>query len=171
MSYKGMLLSALLVPVVATSYCKDSVDSRIQQLKEARFQKELELSELGAKIAEKQNLLEEMYEDANAHISVILSNLKLEEQASDQYISEINASSERFEELFSNKESIKGLLLKELIIEEEPFPGDFEVFKFWKLRGKFEHNLLETYIEKYEVCLQELIEINRELDKPQEGVL
>jgi hypothetical protein len=59
MTYKGMLLSALLVPVAVTCYGKESVDSRIQQLKEARFQKELELSELGAKIYDKYELLED----------------------------------------------------------------------------------------------------------------
>jgi len=66
MTYKGMLLSALLVPVAVTSYGKESVDSRIQQLKEARYQKEFELSELDAKIAEKKKLLTAIFDDGMA---------------------------------------------------------------------------------------------------------
>ena len=55
MTYKGMLLSALLTPYAIIG--DNSVDIRIEQLEEKYFQKELELSRLGDMIAEKDKFL------------------------------------------------------------------------------------------------------------------
>jgi uncharacterized protein YhaN len=174
MTYKGMFLSALLVPVAITSYAKNTVDSKvsveaqIEQLKEKRYQKQLELSELGIKIAEKQELLEDMYDDACSAWTKMLDSLELEDQEREDFIQEKRSSSEEFKKLLKYslevKKDVNGLLVGEILDEEKPFPSDFNFSKFWVLRGRFEYDLLVTFIERYEACLQELIEIDSEME-------
>jgi hypothetical protein len=167
MTYKGMFLGALLVPIAVTSYGKNTDDTKIQQLKERCSQKKLELSELGAKIAEKQALLESLFNEACNAYSEKISDLNLKGPDLEKHTQETNEACKKiltiFESKVKSKENIKGFLLHELIDEEKDSPGDFDPIKFWFLRGYFEHEFLEALIGRYEDCLKELIEIECEI--------
>lgn len=168
MTYKGMLLSALLVPVAVTSYGKESVDPRIKQLKEARYQKELELSELGTKIAEKEELLHLMWEKMDEAIAELAEKKNLKKQEFEVFIKEINDRKRAFEKYiegaFESKEDIRQQLVVELYDPENKQFEYFDRVKFYVVREKLESDLLKTLINSYVERLQELIKIDCEID-------
>ena len=162
---KKSLLISLTMPFFMCA--NNGVDDRIKELNDLRFQKELELSELGAKIAEKQKLIEEMYHDECSLFTEKVESSKLEGQDLENFIQAWHTASKEFESLLNQaintKKVVKGFLLRELISGEKFCPNDFNASKFWILRGTCEHDLLEMLIMRYEVGLQELIEIDKEI--------
>lgn len=168
MTYKGMFLSALLVPVAVTSYGKTDVEQKIQQLREKRYQKELELSELGAKISEKQDLLASMWSKTNDFVLEMAEKKKLSEQEVEAFLKEINDSADSFEtyieHVLAAREDVKQKFVKTLLKTENRSLEDFEAAKFYVIRNILEHNLLKVLLESFEASLQEMIEIDRELD-------
>ena len=166
MTYKGMLLSALLVPVAVTSYGKESVDSRIQQLKEVRFQKETELSELGLQIDAKQGVIGDLFA---SEVYCIKKHYKSRDLSSHEK-DELRQQVEKLNELFSD--FTYGLISEEQVREffkllansQEIYEG-FERLKYLGIRNNIEQKLLKVLTKRYEECLQELIAIGQELEK------
>ena len=173
MTYKGMLLSALLVPVAVTCYGQDSVDSRIQQLKDARYQKELELSELGAKIAEKYEFLEEMLDDARHFFQRYVKEAGLDtDKATECGLEEAKERKELLSRLRKaiKEGSVKGFLDNELF-DDRDIDENIEFVRLYYVRYFFERKLIVELVEHCDDCMQELIEIDCELDVLQEEVL
>ena len=173
MTYKGMLLSALLVPVAVTSYGQESVDPRIQQLKEARFQKELELSELDAKIVEKKELLTAIFDDTVAMFVERYKPSETSKMTDEERVElggKIVAEYKEFRNCLKQaieEGNIKDFMVKELFDEDTPWNfTEFEAMKFLIVRDFFETNLLKTLVGFYANCFQEIIEIDCELNKP-----
>jgi hypothetical protein len=169
MAYKGIILGVTLLTPIATATCLGAaaVEQKIQQLKEQRYQKELELSDLGEKIAEKQALLKALYIEACTAYNENISDLNLKDQELEKHTNETNEAGNKilttFESKVRAKELIKGFLLHELIDNEKDIPGDFNAINFWFLRAQLEHDLLEDLIGHYEDCLKELFEIKSEI--------
>jgi hypothetical protein len=170
MTYKGMLLSSLLIPIAFTCFGKDNVEKKIQQLKEKRYQKELELSVLGAKIAEKQELLEDMYDEAERFFEKYLRQEKLENNKVEDFSRADDAANEdlecRIKKAFIEGK-FEGLLIKEFFNDKDDLDEDLEAERFYIVRHFFERGLLKTLFERYERCVQELIEIQREIESLQ----
>jgi hypothetical protein len=162
---KKLILFSLLVTSVITNY---AADQKVQQLKEARFQKELELSDLGAKIAEKEDLLRSIYLKADEFVAELIQEKKMEGQEKEAFLKELNAFYDNFGEIIDKKlatrTDVKQWLVQELLKGKNRSFEDFETLKLHVIRNILERNLLKTLLEHYEACLQELIEIDRELD-------
>lgn len=177
MTYKGILLSTLLMPYAIIA--DNSVDIRIEQLEEKSFQKELELSRLGDVITEKCKFLSSFVSDSKDLFKSLLSEEvnKLEkkngktvskEEVEGQLSNELNDATRDFFCTFVNaaegNKSIKGELVKLFQLDETDIAGDLGLLKFRLIRYMFERGLLVDLVQKYENCLQELIEINIKLE-------
>ncbi len=169
MNYKNIMLAAFLLPVTITSYGQ-SVETRIQKLKEAQFQKELELSEIGEMIDKKCDLLTSYKSNAfyywkhlqEKKINELQEKNKLSKEDCEKAIAGLEIL---FEECLKNigtafdaAKDIKRLIQNELFDT-----NGFENLRLALLRVVFEQHLIEKLIVKYEACIQELIIINKEL--------
>lgn len=181
MTYKGMLLSTLLVPFAIVG--NDAADLRIQQLEEKFFQKELELSNLGKMIAERDKLLSSFSLIAHEHISVMLSREvkkaesknggnPLPEEEENKLKKELLGSADDF--LFSffatceKQQDISELLTKGLFQENEILNiSEFESLKFHFIQCTFERRVIFDLVKKYEDCIRELLAINAEIENLQ----
>jgi hypothetical protein len=170
MTSNTMLLIALLVPATFT-HCVESIDMQIRELKEAQFQKELALSDLGKIISEKDELFQSMWQAAN-NFSLKLINekkksLNLNEQEVKEFTEELNTSLANFGEALNEaiifKKNVKQFFVKELLDERSRESKALETLKFHIIRNSLEFQLLRTLIERYEEGHQELIEINSKL--------
>jgi len=171
MMHKIILLSALLLPVA--SYGK-STQARIKELKEVRFQKELELSEIGEKIADKDYLVTSIKKDYSNLLLELMKSKKQEcfekkgsKEPSNEEAETIRKSVTDPIELFLNnllsaikeQKKINKVLVKELFDES----GTFITIRFLLMRIMIETNLLESLVGKCEECGQMLIDIDQEL--------
>jgi hypothetical protein len=168
MTYKGMLLSTLLISVVSTCFGENNVEQQIQQLKEKRYQKELELSGLGGKISEKEELLRALWQKANEFVNDLMQEKKLTGEESEDFLKNVNREIATFEEyiglVIKAKKDSKKNLIEELVKGDDKRIDDFDTLKFYSIRSHIEWDLLKIFIEEYEVCLRELIKINYELE-------
>lgn len=174
MTYKSILLSALLLPIA--SYGRNT-EVRIKELKEAQFQKGLELSNLGKMIAERDELirtgrkdLENIFPEFKKYRALALekNNKKLTEKEIAKVGENIQISLGKFVEQFDTaikeKASMKQFLTQELFDQENPTSTmAFESLRFIVIRTIFERMLLEILVGKHATCAEELIKINQEL--------
>jgi hypothetical protein len=170
MTHKTMFFIALLVSATST-YCVESIAMQIQELKDYRFKKELELSDLGKMISEKDELFQSMWQAAN-NFSLKLINekkksLNLNEQEVKEFTQALNTSLANFGEALNEaiiiKKNVKQFFVKELLDERNRESKGLETLKFHIIRNSLEFQLLRTLIERYEEGHQELIEINSKL--------
>lgn len=172
-----MLLSFILLPVTITSYGND-VEARIKELEQKYFEKELEISDLGKMIAERDEILR----CARQNIGILWDTIKrqkadaiarkhgkdLSEEEFEQVGIIMQASLNEFVKQFvvalgANQE-IKGMLTKGLYDQENiDSATSFESARFILTRAILEHMLLEKLVAKYEACVEELIKFSREL--------
>jgi len=119
-------------------------------------------------VTERQRRLRELYEELISVIAKKLESLKREGKKIEPFVQALDASDAEFSQLFINrfevKKNVEGLLLNELFDRKKELPDNFNISKFWILRALFENRLLKKLVLKYEACLQELIEIDRELE-------
>jgi hypothetical protein len=181
MTYKGIILSVLLAPF--TIIGNNNVDIRIQELEEKFFQKELELSDLGKMIAEKDELLSSFDSDCQNYLRFFINKKikQLEEKNDGKSLSEeeekqlanelrkmVNEFLYTFCDACRNKKDIKDMLLEGLFYQDESTGiKEFESFKFYLIRSTFEREITIRLIKKYEHCIQELIVIKAELENLQ----
>lgn len=177
MTYKSIILTILLVPCSIRS--DDITDARIQQLEEKLFQKELELSRLGATIAEKDNFFSSLESEVQRIFSSLLekkvnqtekkSGKSLSQEEEKKLSAELSNETITFACTFCanyrNQENIHSFLLNGLIREEENADMEFESLKFYIIRCTFERELLKHFIVRYEKCLHELRDIQNEIIK------
>ena len=158
MTYKGMILSALLVPF--TIIGNDASDTRIQQLKNDLHAKELELSELSQMVEEKQAWIDSITERQHAFYAMVSNIIGKEEK--DALKKELNDFQEQVDKLDFSKGDILNFL-KSYALNNIKGSMEFERMKSWCIRYNAEYHLLNNLIKRYEQCLQEFIALEIEL--------
>lgn len=166
MIHKITLLTSLLIPATFITYGQN-IDAQIRELKNSRFEKQLELSDLGKRIAEKDELLHSIALGARNFFTELIKKKELNEQEAKEFGRALNTSLENFEKALDEaiivKKNVKQFFVKELLKENNKKVEDFETFKFAIIRITLERNLMKTFVEQYEDCQQELIEIDQKL--------
>ena len=162
MPYKNIFLVILLIPF---SLLGNDTDAQIKELKEARFKKEIELSELGKTIAEKQAYIESMYQEGVNFVHAKANEKNLNEQEMKEFAQKTDEELNSFVGTFNGAKDVKGFLVKELFkkMESEQIKESFEAAKFYLLLINNEYRILKTLIQKYEILEQERREINQKL--------
>jgi hypothetical protein len=174
MTYKNIFLSILLVPLTAMG--SSTTDTQIQQLKKKFLQKELELSDLGAMIEEKNELLLSFKTDVQYLLGTLRDKkvLQIEEKTGKLLSQEektklwVELRSDAIDFVYTfcadyeNQKSITDVLVKGLIHENSD-DVEFESLSFYLIRCAFERPLLIHLIAEYENCLQELRAIENEI--------
>lgn len=152
--YKNIALIALLLPVA--SYSKSN-EVRIKELKEAQFQKELEISNVSEMIDKKGEFFSNYKSSALDCLTTIQEkneSSKSEDEMEnllDQFIKNIGVE-------FDGSKDIKQMFKNGLDSK-----GNNESLRVALLRVMLEQRLIQKLIIKYEECAQELIMINQEL--------
>jgi hypothetical protein len=178
MMYKKLIAFLLLVPVF--SYGNSiATEQRIQELKKVKFEKQLEISNLGKTIAEKTELIVSFKDDTEYLLELLLkqkiltlkkaqSNASITDEQQAQILlklqKEANEFVSTFYQAYEDKKNIKGMLTNACAAPESQKPQEsFAPLKFYLVRWAFEHDLFESLIQKYESLIQDLIEIEKEL--------
>lgn len=180
MTCKSMLLGILLVPFAVV--CSDAKDKRIQQLEEELFQKKLELSNLGKMIEERDDYLASFGIDSKAIAKLMEKEVQkwkeenpgklFTEEARNQIKALIIHPAYDFSVAFfsacNNGVNIKGMLADGLFrYNESGDAKEFESLKFYFIRCSIEQELLAALVERYEKCIQDLLDISLEIENLQ----
>ena len=183
MDYKSIFLSILLVPIAAV--CNDARDKCIQQLEEQLFQKELELSNLGKMIEERDDYLASFGIDSKAIAKLMEKEVQkwkeknpgkpFTEEARDQIKALIIHPAYEFSVAFfaacNNGVDIKDMLTGGLFrYNESDDAKEFESLKFYFIRCSIEQELLAALVKQYEKCIQDLLDISVEIESLQNNV-
>lgn len=144
-------------------------ETQIKELKEARYNKELELSELGNKIAEKDKQIQSFRDDAMEFIAKKIKAKKLSKEEAIQEGQDIDDAMNNFYNYFlsisNDTKMLIGFFLRELFKTNQQNEFDqFEMLRFYVIRMINEINLLKSLVEKYEETQQELAQINNILN-------
>jgi hypothetical protein len=172
MNYKSVFLGMLIVPFATMG---NNIITYKQELEERFLQKQLELSNLGAMIAEKDRLFASLEaESVNVFRSLVDKRAKLLEEKNggalseterEQLSSELRKEAIGFAKTFwvdyNDQKKIEGVLVGGLIAEI----NSFESFKFYLIHWMFEWQFLRGLIAKYERCLEELRVMQNEATK------
>jgi hypothetical protein len=168
----------LLVPL--TSICDDAaLLARYIALEEAYFQKNLELSKLGKKIAKTDKLLSSYQSELNSQLCFLVDKKIKEytEQNSNNVVSKeeiariasaIECEMHDFISMvclsFEDNKDIEGVLSQELLQQDNNGKIEgFESLKFFALRITFERSLIKLLIKKYEGYLKEMADLYTEM--------
>lgn len=180
---KNMLLSVLLIP--ATIIGKDTIDVRMQKLEEKLSQKELELSNLGKMIAEKDEFFSSFNMESQRLLRLLIDKRvkQLEEQKSGKSLSQeeknkvaIEMQNKANEFLYKFFDALKGDkaidgMLSEGLFQKNEIAGeagaDFESLRFYLIRHTFEQMITMHLVKKYEDCIKEYRDLLRELSNLQ----
>jgi hypothetical protein len=148
MTYKGMLLSALLVPI-STIYSIQDLDLHLQNLNDRQLAKLQELSDLSVKIAEKQALIESWDEQMRTLAGE-------SEESYKELDASLDSFSSNFERAFCEDKDVKTLLTGNFSVANK---YEFDFIKVFLVRRYFERVLIVNLVARYEKCLQELVEM------------
>lgn len=174
MIYKNIFLSLLLVPLTAMG---STTNTRTQQIEKRLLQKELELSNLGALIAEKDKTLASFeLEIQDLFTMLVDKKAKQLEDGSGKPLSEeeratlakkLQTAAIEFVSDFcadyKNQKNMSGILANGLIqVDSNGDFLEFESLRFYLIRCAFERPLLRHLIAEYEHCLEELRAIENE---------
>lgn len=178
MIYKSMLLSVLLVPF--TMICDDTIrHERIAKLEEKFFQKELQLSQLGEMISQRDKFLSSFSEEVGSLIREIVcrqieeleknSGNELSQAETDKITAEARSYADDFLYAFfvacENNENIDGMLVSGLLKQgEASIMNEFESLRFYLIRSTFERSLRVKLVKKYEDCIKEMLVIKAEIE-------
>jgi len=182
MTIKRTLLGVFLSALALTTYGKNT-EADIKKLRSDLFQKELELSELGKKITEQEEIVssygpklmavyEQAFERKKSNLHKEEANQTLTAEERTEICDSINKSFDEFLEKLtklsdpSNKERF---LVKEFFNKEEAdICNSFDSAKFHILKIAFEFAILENLVEQYEDCLRDFGTIYDQLDALEE---
>ena len=170
MNYKTIFLTMLFVPIAAMG--RNTVDTRIQRMEENIFQKQLELSKLGALITEKDKLLYSFKSESHDVFRLIIDkrmralrqkndgNALPQEEEARLYKSkrELDIFYTNALMTYKNTKSIEGILVNGLFEEDE-----FQSLKFYAIRYTIEQAILKSLVKKYEIHIQQLIALELNL--------
>lgn len=165
--YKNMFFM-FLVTTFVVSCSQNSIDPKIKELKDVCLQKAQNLSDLGAKITEKQDIIEDIVFNMKSYLPELVSTLNLDGQEKEDFIKKYINLLENFgrdlDFVLTAKKAVKGFLVKELFNEKAALPIKFDKAKFYAVRLVVEYMLLKNLVEVYEEGLQELINIDQDID-------
>jgi len=165
MNYKKIALLAFLLPVASYS---QTIEEQIQELQEVQFQKELELSDIGKMISERDAFLR----NGQSYIQDLLGEYKNKkkseagnENLSDQEIIAAydKASDELiycFDDAYKNNGNIEQLLIDAFITKDKK---EFASLRFFCSRCSIERSLIEKLVARYAKCFQEVIELDQKI--------
>lgn len=157
MTFKSIFLCALLVPF----FTFGNNEQRIQELNNELSSKMLIISDLGKKIAEKEELIESMtYKVSNDWQEILLL---LNEEEKQEFNEEINVFLKRTNQVLKREINIKNFLIQELFENQKNNFGLGRI-KSAQIRILIERNIWKNLFELYEQILSELIEIDHQLD-------
>jgi hypothetical protein len=151
---------------------QEQVDQKIQQLKDAWYQKIYELAELGEKIVEKNKLLIILQNDIEKSTLDVIENYDEKDRTT---VIETFPVLTRFfyNKLFQairNNVDVKGFLIQEFLENKGDFfknkkdlPGFLDSIKLDLVQIIIEGNVLKKFLYDYENCLQKIAEIDHEL--------
>lgn len=174
MTYKNIFLSILVISLTAAS--NSAADTHMQQLKKQLLQKELELSNLGSLIAEKDKLLSSFASEIQRLFLILIDQRTkqleeskgqpLSEEEKHTFSKELRDAAVGFVGAFctdyNNQINIEGMLIKGLIREDNE-NMEFESLRFFLLRCAFERPILKYLVVEYENCLQEIRVLENEI--------
>lgn len=157
MTFKNMLYCTLLVPL----FTFGNTEQRVQELNNELSSKMLIISDIGKKIAEKEELIESMtYKVSNDWQEILLS---LNEEEKQEFNEEINAFLKRTNQVLSREINVKNFLIQELF-ENQKKNFALGRIKSAQIRILIERNIWKNLFVSYEQILSELIEIDHQLD-------
>ena len=173
MDRQYILFTAFIFSTGLTVYGQANIDQKVQQLKDAWYQKAQELSELGTKIIEKNKLLEDLKGDiqefwqkiASKYSQYDMNNLK------ETYKTIMESFCHNLSVTAHEKNNIQGFIIKELFAHKGDSLTDqeavsylsFDKVKFYVLHMTLYASLLKKLVADYEECLQKMLEIENEL--------
>lgn len=160
---KNLLLTVFLMPFALFA------DGTETQLKELKLKKEMELSDLGNKIAEKFEYTESIRQKAISYLNYEIDKKGLSEHEIKEFGKKIDADLIVFRTTLTNVKTVNGFLGKELfcIEKNEPIEQTFESVRFSLIRVINEYRILKTFVEQYEILEQEHREIEQKLIESQ----
>lgn len=164
-----MLLGALLAPFVIIG--NNKVDTRLKQLEAKILQKELELSNIGKMIAEKDELFSSFDSNSQKLLKLLIDKRvrQLEEKNGGKSLSNeeknkvaaearnnANEFLYTFFDAFKDDKDIDGMLKKGIFKNnEDTGSADFESLKFYLIRHTFEQMITLHLVKQYEDCIKE----------------
>lgn len=163
--YKSLALAALLVPFSGYSAEKDV---RINELKEAQYQKALELKELAKELrtAGYESYISDEFDYVHRKIVSILSKMTVNKRKTEEEI--INSLEEENGGLYDRLTAslIHGSdfninITQSLVLES----GDFDALKTIYIESAVQEFYLRLLAEKFKKCLGEMLHINQEIKK------
>jgi hypothetical protein len=161
MFIKKIILHVCLLSVIGANCAQN--EAQIKELKERRFKLELELSDLGKMITEKDELLQSIHPSMIDLIVKKIRDNNIDKDQVRELVEKNDAENLKFitalEEVFLSKKNIQQFLLKELFDEEAPFKS----LKFYLIRFVLERDLLKMLVERYGDLQQNLFEIDQKL--------
>lgn len=174
------LLFTLIASTAFTSYGQDSVEQKVQRLKDTWYQKINELAELGKKIAEKNEFIILIQKNIRTLIEENIENYNEDEsnKFSKTYKVMVKNFYKRFFQAIRYNVNIKGLLIQELHENKDEFfvnyssnsktnedscCGAIDRIKLALMQIIIEGNILKKYIDDYEECLQKIADIEQDL--------
>ncbi|MDR3551003.1 MAG: hypothetical protein P4L31_06325 [Candidatus Babeliales bacterium] len=176
MIYKGMLLSILLLPVA--SYGK-STELCIKDLKEAQFQKRLEINNIEKMIGECEHFLVNVSNDYHRMLEVVVAikrNRIIQDGGNSLTAEEVknlrnslNDSVVDFEKrlaaTFDRHEASKPNIVVELFDGNNPHESEsFNSLKFMQMKLFTQTALMKKLLEKYDHYLEELVQLDIEIN-------
>ena len=160
---KVILLNTFFLPFALVSYHPSS-EMRIKELKELHFQKQLQLSDIGKMIADRDEFIRSSKEILSPVFSSIKNKkidalVKKNGKVSQEEINKIEEEIENSNDFFlkkyyeSDHKDIKEVLMTELFDQESINTSftSFESLRFTLLRIIMEHSFLLNLTEKYAV--------------------
>jgi hypothetical protein len=172
MNHNYLLLNILVMPIVFAMNAQVPVNQKIQQLKDAWYQKANELAKLGTKLIERNKVVLDLQDTARSLAKEIASNHS--EEDLDVMVDALLASTKNlYDKLFQavrDKVNVRGFFMKELYENKGDYlknkahaRGLLDSIKLIMLQIIIEADLTQKLLEDYEDCLQKMAEIEHEL--------
>ncbi len=152
MTYKGMILSVLLVPCTLIG---NRADTRIQQLNNDLQAKEVELFQLARMIEEKQQWIDSTFQAQKDFLSMHFGISNKEEY--EQFKKEIHPFGEELDNVGWAAEDLQKFLATRFDNVTKNFDEVLERTKAMMIRYSIEYHLLFKLVKRYEQCAQEFL--------------
>ncbi len=135
-----------------------------EQMKQLKFNNEVELSELGKAISDKYEYIESIRQKGVAIVRHEINKQDLNDQEAKEYGKSVDNDLIFFINRLEKSPTINGFLISELFKckKDEPLE-DFEMIKFCVIRIINEYRMLKTLITRYEALEQEHREITQKM--------
>jgi hypothetical protein len=166
MNYKNIFLSFLLATFSITR-CNNT-EIQIKQLKEDLYKKELELSRLGKEIEEQEQLLESMFDKAANIMAHELHSLTEHEKK--EFKGRIALFAKNVDHILTNTK-VTNFLMNEFFSNEKADNIKPHRIKSLMIRFIVEKQILKRLFQRFENCLQQVVQLDAELNELEKLIL